>query len=136
MGEIHDPSIERHYAGLLGVAAPWEVNEVTREPSLQRVTIRVVWPERTRPLCPTCGQAAALHDKRERHWRHLDAMGHEVQLVCAARNAAAPDWGRVRPPPPPVSLQCAQLIGRAAAGRRACRGGCHAGCRSGGNRAS
>lgn len=93
MGEIHDPSIERHYAGLLGVAAPWEVSEVTREPSLQRVTIRVAWPERTRPLCPTCGHPAALHDKRERRWRHLDAMGHEVQLVCAVPRCACEQHG-------------------------------------------
>jgi transposase len=93
MNEIHDPTIERHYAGLLGIAAPWEVGEVTRAPELHRVTIRVAWPERTRPLCPTCGLPAPLHDKRERRWRHLDAMGHEVQLVCAVPRCACVEHG-------------------------------------------
>ena len=93
MGEVHDSNVERHYAGLLRVTAPWEVREVTREPSLHRVTIRVAWPERTRPRCPTCGQPAAVHDKRERRWRHLDAMGHEVQLVCAVPRCACAQHG-------------------------------------------
>lgn len=93
MGEIHDPSIEGHYAGLLGVDSPWRVTEVTRDPGLERVTIRIDWPDRTKPLCPTCGQPGALHDKRERRWRHLDAMGHEVQLVCSVPRCACGEHG-------------------------------------------
>lgn len=83
MGDIRDHSVNAHYAGLLGLSEPWEVTEVSRSPEASRVSIRIDWPARTPPICPKCGQSGRLHDKLTRRWRHLDALGHETQLVCA-----------------------------------------------------
>jgi transposase len=93
MGDIRDSSIERHYAEIVGIAPPWEVMEVTRDAARRRVTIRVGWPERTRPLCPECGKPGPLHDRRERRWRHLDACDYETELVCLIPRCACPDHG-------------------------------------------
>ena len=96
MDDIRDKNVERHYAGLLGIEEPWEVIAVTRNPGRHRVSIRVAWPERTRPVCPQCGKAAALHDRRPRRWRHLDAMGHEVELLCLVPRCGCPEHGIVQ----------------------------------------
>ncbi len=48
------------------------------------MSIRIDWPARTPPICPKCGQSGRLHDKLTRRWRHLDALGHETQLVCGS----------------------------------------------------
>jgi transposase len=78
-----EETVSEHYAGLLGVKEPWRVREVTREPEVERVCVRIEWPMGTVPLCAECGQPGIWHDSREREWRHLDAMGHEVRLCCA-----------------------------------------------------
>lgn len=93
MGEIRDRSVERHYAGLLKIEEPWEVREVTRDPQREIVTILVAFPESAVAVCPKCGQPASVHDRRERAWRHLDAMGHEVQLVCQVPRCSCPEHG-------------------------------------------
>ena len=81
--QLKEETLGEHYAGLLGVKEPWRVSEVTREPEVERVCVRIEWPAGTAPLCPECGRTGIWHDSREREWRHLDAMGHEVRLCCA-----------------------------------------------------
>jgi len=81
--QLREETVSEHYAGLLGVKEPWRVSEVTRAPEQERVCVRIAWPSGTAPVCPECGQAGIWHDSREREWRHLDAMGHEVRLCCA-----------------------------------------------------
>ena len=93
MGDIRDTSVERHYAALLKIERPWEVTEVRRDPVREIVTIRVALPASAVAKCPQCGKAASVHDKRERTWRHLDAMGHEVQLVCQVPRCSCPEHG-------------------------------------------
>lgn len=93
MADIRDTSVERHYAALLKIDQPWEVTEVTRDPNREIVTIRVALPGTAVAKCPQCGKAASVHDKRERTWRHLDAMGHEVQLVCEVPRCSCPEHG-------------------------------------------
>lgn len=75
--------MSEHYAGLLGVKEPWRVSEVTREPEVERVCVRIEWPAGTAPSCAECGRTGIWHDSRERERRHLDAVGHEVRLGCA-----------------------------------------------------
>lgn len=46
-----EETVSEHYAGLLGVKEPWRVSEVTREPEVERVGVRIEWPMGTAPLC-------------------------------------------------------------------------------------
>lgn len=91
--QLKDESVSEHYAGLLGVKEPWRVSEVTREPEVERVLVRIEWPAGAAPLCPQCGKPGTWHDSREREWRHLDAMGHEVRLCCAVPRCGCPEHG-------------------------------------------
>lgn len=100
MSEIRDESVNEHYAGLLGVKTPWQVMEVLREPEATRGTVRLAWPARTAAICPVCRQAQPVPDRRERRWRHLDAVGHEVVLVCAVPRCACPEHGVLQLPVP------------------------------------
>lgn len=80
---LKEETVSEHYTGLLGVKEPWRVSAVIREAEAERVCVRIEWPAGVAPLCPECGQTGVWHDSREREWRHLDAMGHEVRLRCA-----------------------------------------------------
>ena len=93
MGDIRDHSVYAHYAGLLGLGQPWEVTEVSRSPEASRVSIRIDWPARMAPICPKCGLPGRLHDKLQRRWRHLDALGHETQLLCAVPRCDCAEHG-------------------------------------------
>jgi transposase len=88
-----EESASEHYAGLLGVKEPWRVCAVNRQPEAERVTVRITWPAGVAPLCPQCGRVGIWHDSREREWRHLDAMGHEVRLCCAVPRCRCPEHG-------------------------------------------
>lgn len=80
---LKEETVSEHYTGLLGVKEPWRVCAVIREAEAERVCVRIEWRAGIAPLCPECGQTGVWHDSREREWRHLDAMGHEVRLRCA-----------------------------------------------------
>jgi transposase len=60
------------YATLLGLKAPWEITDVEMKQPPGEVHIRVRLPEDALWVCPQCGEAAPIHDHRERSWRHLD----------------------------------------------------------------
>lgn len=86
-------SLGEHYAALLGVKEPWRVAEVLREPRMERVVVRIEWPAGVGPMCPECGKPGRWYDSREREWRHLDAMSHEVRLRCAVPRCQCPEHG-------------------------------------------
>lgn len=90
---IQYETVNEHYAGLLGIVSPWVVTEVVREPEAERVCVRIDWPADLPVLCPECGQPGKCHDTREREWRHLDAMGHEVRLRCAVPRCECKEHG-------------------------------------------
>ena len=54
---LKEETVSEHYAGLLGMKEPWRVSEVTREPEVERVRVRIEWPGGTAPVCPECGEA-------------------------------------------------------------------------------
>src|SRR5471032_2277236 len=88
-----EESASQHYAGLLGMKAPWRVSEVTRHPESELVKVRLEWPAGAAPVCPDCGQVGIWHDSREREWRHLDAVGHELRLCCAVPRCRCAEHG-------------------------------------------
>ena len=65
----------------LGVEEPWRVTEVAFSEAEGRLDIRLDFPPGSRFCCPECGEVrCAVHDSRERTWRHLNFFQHETQL--------------------------------------------------------
>ena len=65
----------------LGVQEPWRVTEVAFSEVEGRLDIRLDFPPGSRFPCPECGgSACAVHDSRERTWRHLNFFQHETYL--------------------------------------------------------
>lgn len=60
------------YQQILGIKTPWSVSEVGLEFAQGQVLIRVEHAPGGRWPCPTCGELCAVHDHRQRRWRHLD----------------------------------------------------------------
>jgi transposase len=75
------------YARLLGIAAPWHVQEVELRLEEGEVLVRLAL-EAAALQCPHCGAAAPGYDARERRWRHLD--------TCQYRTIVIADVPRVR----------------------------------------
>jgi len=68
------------YAKILGIEAPWEVEEVELDVGGGQVTVRVghhgeLW-------CPECGEATPGYDTRERRWRHLDTCQYRTIIAA------------------------------------------------------
>lgn len=63
------------YQQLLGLKAPWTVEEV--ELRMQESTVRVTVGHEAGAafLCPECAQQCTIHDHRPRRWRDLDTCG-------------------------------------------------------------
>lgn len=79
-----DNELQQHYRLLLGLEAPWQVNDVKLELGDKRVEIELVWVPGAKAACPVCGQACTVYDLApERTWRHLDTM--QFQTVIRAR---------------------------------------------------
>jgi transposase len=94
------------YQQILGLADPWQVQEVTLNREAQEIEVRVVCTEGVWG-CPACGQRMEVHDYDERRWRHLDSCQYQtfvrarVPVVkCPAHGAQtvavpwAEKWGR------------------------------------------
>lgn len=78
----HLPSLEDHYALLLGLVSPWIITNV--ELSIENATLdlHVVEKEGGIFSCPDCGAPSPLHDHApERRWRHLDTMQFKTEIV-------------------------------------------------------
>ena len=71
------------YQQILGLAAPWRVEDVALDLKQERVTVQVALEPGSALCCPQCGQAAPGYDHREREWRHLDTC--QFQTIVAAR---------------------------------------------------
>ncbi len=59
-------------ATLLGLKAPWEIEDVDIDRELGEVCVHVALPARRRWVCPDCLKSAPIHGHQERSWRHLD----------------------------------------------------------------
>lgn len=70
-----------HYAALLGLEAPWQVETVAMQLAERRVEIALHCAGEQPLCCPQCAQAMTRHDGgTERTWRHLDTMQFETIL--------------------------------------------------------
>lgn len=63
----------------LGLAAPWEVTDVSFDPDAGRIDFQVGFHRGARFACPECGTTQqAVHDTRERSWRHLNFFQYQA----------------------------------------------------------
>jgi transposase len=60
------------YAGILGVKAPWRVEDVVLDRVRQEVRVRLSFGGSAQGECPQCGERCPGYDTRRRSWRHLD----------------------------------------------------------------
>lgn len=69
-----------HYAQLLGLETPWEVNDVTLNLETNQVDIHVDYHSKD-GCCPECNASSPLYDcSPQRSWRHLDTMQFKTLL--------------------------------------------------------
>ena len=60
------------FTAALGLQSPWEVVDVRFDEKQRRIDFDVAFTKGSRFACPVCGAAAqAVHDTKEREWRHL-----------------------------------------------------------------
>ena len=93
MKELHN-ELHRHYALLLGVKSPWEVNGVNLDMAGRRVDIRLEWAMGNTVACPECGKQCTVADHApERTWRHLDTMQFTTLIRARTPRSKCPDHG-------------------------------------------
>ncbi len=76
---MHDRDL---YQQILGIVAPWKVEDVALEQHKEEVFVYVGYDSATQPPCPKCGQASPRHDHRQRQWRHLDTCQFKTFLMA------------------------------------------------------
>jgi hypothetical protein len=58
------------YHGVLGITEPWEITKVDLNVIKEEVHVYLEY-RGAAGICPKCGKATSIHDKREeRVWRH------------------------------------------------------------------
>jgi transposase len=75
---MHDCEL---YEKILGVTAPWRVDEVRLDIKGQEVVVRLSCTAEAL-VCPECEAARPGYDSRERKWRHLDTCQMTTTLVA------------------------------------------------------
>lgn len=76
---MHDREL---YEQLLGVKAPWMVDEVKVDLKAAEVVVRLSCDAEALK-CPECGKACPGYDTKQRRWRHLDTMQFTTTLEAA-----------------------------------------------------
>ena len=89
-----DGELQKHYALLLGIGSPWEVQTVNLKLLEKQVVIELGWQWGAAAKCPECGQACSIHDcAPERTWRHLDTMQFTTLIRARTPRSACPQHG-------------------------------------------
>ena len=72
--------LEQHYAELLNLEAPWQVQEVAVDFEARTVEIRLAWAAREVP-CPVCGRGCPVHPgTTEEIWPYLNMMAFSTRI--------------------------------------------------------
>ena len=73
---------EALFSQALGLVKPWEVQQVLLDVNASRIDLHIAWNSAA-AACPACGSPdQALHDHRQRSWRHLDFFQFEAHVHC------------------------------------------------------
>ncbi len=73
---------EALFSQALGLVKPWEVTQVLLDVQANKIDLHIAWDSDAAD-CPACGAPSqALHDHRQRSWRHLDFFQYEAHVHC------------------------------------------------------
>lgn len=73
----------RLFTTLLGIEAPWHVDEVELHLDEGEVLIRLELDSGAKLTCPLCAQGAPGYDRtEERRWRHLDTFQYRTMIAA------------------------------------------------------
>ena len=81
------------YEKLLGLTAPWSVQEVNLQIKEMKVTLKLAHQPFWRFRCPDCDEECPTHDHRQRQWRHLDTCGYVTMIEAAVPRVDCPKHG-------------------------------------------
>lgn len=81
------------YARILGIEAPWTVEDVELRLEYGEVLIKVARSATARLVCPECSAEGAKYDEAERRWRHLDTCQYQTILVAKVPRVQCRDHG-------------------------------------------
>lgn len=85
------------YSTILGISLPWQVTDVALDVEKSTVTVRLDYDVSASDglfVCPTCGCAARVYDRREeRLWRHLDSCQFQTFLAASLPRVSCPTHG-------------------------------------------
>lgn len=80
------------YRQILGIVSPWEIKRIDLSMDQGSVDIYLDWPYLQKGVCPECGKAFKIHDRREeRVWRHLDTCQLKTLIHCQIPRVKCPD---------------------------------------------
>lgn len=101
-------TLNQHYAALLGLSDPWQVDDIELTIDPARVIIRVAYAAERPCPCAKCGQSCTIYDHAaERTWRHLDTMQFETIIVARVPRANCPQCGVAN-----INIPWAEPLGR------------------------
>jgi len=90
------------FTSALGLSAPWEVADVRFDPPSGRIDFDVRFASGSRFACPACGaEAQAVHDTRERSWRHLHFFQYEAYIHTHLPRVRCDQCGKTTQVPAP-----------------------------------
>jgi len=90
----HLPSLGDHYSQLLGLVAPWTINDIDLNVDAATLTISVLETDAATFPCPECGASRTRYDHApERRWRHLDTMQFTTEIVARLPRIQCKDHG-------------------------------------------
>jgi transposase len=81
------------FARILGVHAPWQVEQVELDEKGVEVRVLIRVPSGTRLACPQCGEPCPGYDTRRRSWRHLDTCQFKTFLDADVPRVTCADHG-------------------------------------------
>ena len=80
------------YRQILGIVTPWKISKIDLDMDQDRVDIYLEWPYLKDGVCPECGKACKIHDRREeRIWRHLDTCQLKTFIHCHTPRVKCPE---------------------------------------------
>lgn len=89
-----EAAVAAHYALLLGIKSPWQVQRVDLKLAANRVEVDVEHDREAAVACPECGRSCARHDHTpQRQWRHLDVMQFATIIRARVPRCQCPEHG-------------------------------------------
>jgi transposase len=70
------------FTSALGLKEPWKVTDVSFDTIESKLDIYISRSKGSKVTCPVCGKECAVHDSKERTWRHLNFFQYKAFIHC------------------------------------------------------